>query len=172
MEIVLTGYYQYFFGIYLIMHGLIHLSIVNYSEESGKPVGWNRKSWLFSGKLAPELISLLGRIAWLGVIILYILAGIGIFNLPGLKSLTTQFIGIASIIALIAFIVFIDGLKPTPYNWLIGIAIDIVLVLYLTILKDETQLVMIFLHVLALMGFIVVFISDVLPELRKANEKK
>lgn len=161
----LTGNVQNFLGIYLILHGLIHSLFLSYSKNDygDSYTGWSGKSWILDSFLDADIVNLIGKTIWIIIIILFVLSGLAILKVPVLKDYAELLIIIASVLALIALAVFFNGLHPTPYNFLIGIAIDIILLLFVLFYPNEQNIVVLSLGLLFILGVIVVFISDVIP---------
>ena len=167
----LTGAPQLFFGIYLIVHGLIHSLFLSYSlnTDTNTYTGWSGKSWILNPFLNSNLIEVIGKIIWAMIIILFVISGLAVLGLQYIKNYIEVLIIISSLIAIIAFLIFFDGLSPTPYNFLIGLTIDFVFLVYTLFYPSEQNVVMIILACLFIVGIIWVFISDVVPLINKST---
>ena len=66
-----------------------------------------------------------------------------------------------------AYIIFFDVLNPTPYNWILGIVIDIVLILYVAVYPKEGVIFIPLLLMIAVLGMIWIFTTEFLPNISK-----
>lgn len=167
----LTGNTQLFFGIYLIIHGLIHSLFLMYSlnEDKQTYTGWSGKSWLLDNFFDSNLVDIIGKTIWILIIILFIISGAGILGLPIITDYKEPLIIFTSVLAIFAFIIFFNGLYPTPYHYLIGLSIDIVLIVFVAFYPSEHYVASMILGILFVIGLIFVFISDVVPMITNAS---
>lgn len=170
-SINLTGSNQIFFGVYLIIHGLIHSLFLTYSlnEDKKTYTGWSGDSWIFKNSLDSNTILTMGKIIWVLIIILFILSGGSVLGLPYLKNYTDLLIIVSSILAISAYIIFFNGLYPSPYEYLLGLSIDIVFLAFVLFYPSESYPIMIILSIIFIIGLIWVFASNITPIIRNKS---
>ena len=147
----LTGLEQLFLGLYLIAHGSIHVIFLfyHYDEKDNVYLGWSRRSWLLDKVIPQKIISYIGKFTWILIVILFGVSGL-LLLLSGLDQLvlneySSLLIIISSTIATLAFIVFYDGLSPTPFHWILGVVIDLVLIAFVIFLPSSGTLLLVIL---------------------------
>jgi hypothetical protein len=115
-------------GAIIIAHGLVHIMFEFYIQdtENNKNVGWSGESWLLSKFLDDELLKLVGRILWGLVILGFVVAGLGYFDLPILIDWWNLVIIFSSVLSLVSFMLFWNGLGPSPLYYIVGIVLDVV----------------------------------------------
>jgi hypothetical protein len=114
------------FGIFLILHGLIHLLYVALSRklfELEPPLtGWPEKSWLFARSLGVTGTRNLASVLYGIAVMLFVVSGIGrllaVTNWP-------SFVILAAVFSSVTIIAFGDGvLKRLPDKGFVGILIN------------------------------------------------
>ena len=135
----IIGLEQWFVGLYLAIHGLIHLIFLFnfFDEKENSNVGWSGKSWLLDRFIQPKLTSYIGKIVWISIAILFVICGLSVLDILLIDELLTPLIIISSIIATLAFVIFYDGLAPTAYHWILGVIINLVLIAFIFIFPNE-----------------------------------
>ena len=117
----------------LVVHGLITSTFLFYIEDPmGEGVGWNGSSWLLTGTLDAQLVQILGTLLWATSVIAFVLAGIAVFTV---REQWRWIDIIASIVSLVAYILFWNGLEPVPEYWILGPAISAVTLVALVIVR-------------------------------------
>lgn len=117
----------------LIFHGLITSTFLFYIEDPmGPGVGWNGSSWLLTDSLGAQAVQILGQLLWAISVTTFVIAGIAVFM--RLKQWRLIDI-IASIVSLIAYILFWFGLEPVPEYWILGPVISIVTIVALVVVR-------------------------------------
>ena len=166
-----AGASQIFIGIYLIIHGLIHSLFLTYSlnSDTGTYTGWSGKSWMLGKFLSADTVEIVGKGIWILIILLFIFSGFAVLGMPYIKDYIELLIMISSTIAILSFFIFFDGFAPSPYNFLIGFAIDAVLLAYVLFFPSQQRILIFTLAVLFIIGMIWVFISDVLPLIKSST---
>ncbi len=161
----ITGLEQIFLGWFLIFHGLIHLIflIYNYDEKTKVYTGWARRSWLLDKVIPPPLLSYIGIMTWILIMILFVGSGLGVLDLIALNEYLPPLIILSSTVATIAFIIFYNGLAPTPFHWILGVIIDVTLIIYVIVFPQNGLLVVILL--LLITGYGMLFHSKILAKL-------
>jgi len=120
-------------GIFIILHGLVHIWYVVLSLElvEFQPVmGWTGRSWIFTDRLGDEITRKTAAIQYGLAALLFVVAGImTIFQLGQAEKWTA----IAAIISTATIVEFWDG-KPQllVQKGLLGIAVNIGLIVYVT----------------------------------------
>lgn len=162
----ITGIEQLFLGLFLIAHGLIHLIflIYKYDEKSNVYTGWSGRSWLLDKVIPLKLTTYIGKITWVLIMILFVLSGLSVLDLLGINDYLTPLIIISSAIATLAFIIFYDGLSPTPYHWILGVVINLVLIAFVIVFPNDISLLLPILIVIWLWGMF--FHTKILPQTR------
>ena len=117
----------------LIIHGLITSIFLFYIEDPmGQGVGWNGGSWLLTDSLGAQAVQILGQLLWAISVTTFVIAGIAVF----MKRKQWRLIDIiASIVSLIAYILFWFGLEPVPEYWILGPVISIVTIVALVVVR-------------------------------------
>jgi len=164
---------RWYFGIYLVFHGLIHQSLTeeNLEEKTQVYSGSSGHSWLLERFMDYETTQALGKMIWMSLVFLFIIAGLGILALPWVNLLPEFIILLASFLSIAAYFLFFNGLDPTPYHWLLAPLIDITLILYILVFSSSSYEIMIILGIYALAGFLLVFVTDILPGMFKDRQK-
>ncbi|MFW9930663.1 MAG: hypothetical protein ACFFD1_14840 [Candidatus Thorarchaeota archaeon] len=152
----ISGFEQIFLGLFLIAHGSIYIIFLFlfYDEKSKAYLGWTGKSWVLSKIIDEKLTKYAGKILWIITIIFFVLSGLSILNVPVIEEYSTPLIVIASIIAILAFIIFFDGLSPTPYHWILGSVINIALLAFVLFFNDNIILIIGILVLITLWGLL------------------
>jgi hypothetical protein len=119
---------RFLFGIFIVLHGLVHLWYVTLSQrlvEFQPEMGWSGESWLFSPWLGDaatrSLATVLYGLATLG----FVIGGIGIFALQGWWR--PLVIGSAAFSAAIILLFWDGGLHMLVEKGLIGFLINVAL---------------------------------------------
>ncbi len=159
----LTGLEEILLGLYLMAHGGIHLIFLFnfYDEEKNVYTGWSGRSWLLEKGLSLKLTSYIGKITWVVITILFIVSGLGVLDFLVLDDYLTLLIILTSTLATLAFIVFYNGLSPTPYHWILGVVINLVLIFFLVVFPNDIGFLLPSLVAIFLWG--VLFHSKVIP---------
>ncbi len=119
-----------------MVHGLITSIFLFYFEDpSGDGVGWDGSSIILTPVLG-DAVQIIGMLLWSGSVITFVLTGLAVF----LRRKEWRMIDIlASVISLIAYILFWDGLKPEPFYWILGPIISVVTLVALIIVRWPTD---------------------------------
>ncbi len=117
------------FGIFLILHGLVHLLYFALSRklfELDPPlVGWPDRSWLFSSMFSDTLIRSLASVLYLLAVILFVISGVA-FLLQA--SWWTTLLVIAAVFSSVLPVVFWDGqFQRMPDKGFVGLLINVAL---------------------------------------------
>lgn len=122
----------------LVVHGLISSIFMFYIENPPEPgVGWNGTSLLLTGVLDAGIVQILGTILWGLTVLLFVAAGIALFMMREQWRLIDI---LASLVSLIAYVLFWTGLEPVPEYWILGPVISVITIVALVIVrwpKDE-----------------------------------
>lgn len=122
------------FSIFLIAHGLIHMSLATVPTPKQGEIhtpfwpGWWRDavdtSWPASRLgLSPALVRTTGWVLWLAVTAAFVVAGLGLLGVPGLNTLWQPAAVFASAASLVLLALY-------WHPWLVmGVALDLALVL-------------------------------------------
>lgn len=115
------------FGIFLILHGLVHLIWFGISRGLIEGIQWTGKSWLLSNLFDTNTVKILGDIFYVIATILFLITGIAyIAQIDWRKSI----ILIAVIFSTMTILLFWDGIrKNLPDKGFIGILINIAIVI-------------------------------------------
>ena len=145
-----------FFSIYLIAHGLVHwvFLLYKYDEKEGGHVGWSRQSWLLDKVINKDLVRNIGFLTWILIAVLFVLSGLSVLDVPVINEFFNPLIIISSVIATLAFIIFFDGLFPTPYHWILGVVINLALITFLIFFSEDIQLILAILIIIFLYGML------------------
>jgi len=152
----IKGLEQLFFGLFLIIHGLIHLIFLIYSHDkkSNEYVGWSGRSWLLDKVIPPNLTTYIGKATWILIVILFVVSGLSVLDLLVMNDYLAPLIIISSAIATLAFIIFYDGLSPTPFHWILGVVINSALIAYIIFFPNNVLLVLAILLLITLYGIL------------------
>lgn len=123
-----------FSGIFLILHGLVHLwyvvlsfGMVKFQED----MGWTGKSWIFSSLLPETTIHILSGILFVLSTLLFLISGVGLLaNFSGLRAILL----ISAVFSTLVIVLFWDGqTNMLVQKGIIGVLINI-MVIFLTII--------------------------------------
>ena len=122
----ITGWEQIILGLYLIAHGGFHLIFLFYFEDNKTKVhtGWSKQSWLLNKLFSTQITKYLGYATWIIIALFFAISGLGILDVIQLNDFLSPLLMTISLIAIIGYIAFYDGLSPTPYHWILGVVID------------------------------------------------
>lgn len=124
------------FGVFFIAHGLVHAILAvapNPADPEAKPGSFftaPERSWLL-----PQIGLSVSAVQWIGIILVvlstlgFVLAGLGIFGVPGLYTAWRMLAVISSCISLVLLILFWHPWLP------VGILIDIGTLIVLLLVK-------------------------------------
>ncbi|OLS27905.1 MAG: hypothetical protein ThorAB25_19650 [Candidatus Thorarchaeota archaeon AB_25] len=116
-----------------MVHGLISSIFMFYIENPPEPgVGWNGTSWLLTGILDAGIVQIIGTLLWGLTVFLFVIAGIAVFMMRAQWRLIDI---IASLVSLLAYILFWNGLEPVPEYWILGPAIAFVTLIALVVVR-------------------------------------
>ncbi|MFX0051861.1 MAG: hypothetical protein ACFFAJ_08665 [Candidatus Hodarchaeota archaeon] len=160
----ITGLEQLFLGLFLAAHGLIHLVflIYSYDEKSNVYTGWSGRSWLLDKVVPLKITTYIGKITWVLIAILFALSGLIVLDLLPINDYLTPLIVISSAIATLAFIVFYNGLSPTPYHWMLGVVINLVFIVFVIVFPNNVSLLIPILILIWLWGMF--FHTRIIPK--------
>ena len=150
----ITGTEQIFLGVYLIAHGLIHVVFLFYFKDKKTNIftGWSGKSWLLSKFLSDKLIKPLGYLIWVSISALFVISGLAIMDVPDIGNLLVPILVFVCCLAIIAFGVFFNDLYPTPYHWILGAIIDVIILVFIVFFSSNVQLLLVVLIAIWLYG--------------------
>ena len=117
----------------LVVHGLITSTFMFYIENPPEPgVGWNGTSWLLTGVLDAGIVQILGTILWSLAVLLFVAAGITLYMMRNQWRLIDI---LASLVSLIAYVLFWNGLEPVPMYYILGPIISVVTLIALVVIR-------------------------------------
>ena len=117
----------------LVVHGLITSTFMFYIEDPPEPgVGWNGTSWLLTGVLDAGIVQILGTILWSLAVLLFVAAGITLYMMRNQWRLIDI---LASLVSLIAYVLFWNGLEPVPMYYILGPIISVVTLIALVVIR-------------------------------------
>ncbi|MFX1285353.1 MAG: hypothetical protein ACFFB5_17020 [Promethearchaeota archaeon] len=147
-------------GLYIMAHGAIHIMFMfyHYDEKDNVHLGWSRKSWLLDKVLPQKITNYIGKITWILIVILFGVSGLILLlsglNFIGINENLSLLVIISSVIATLAFIVFYDGLSPTPFHWILGVVINLVLITFVIFFPNNGSLALAILILIFLWGML------------------
>lgn len=152
----ITGYEQIFLGLYLIAHGLIHGVFLFYFKDSKTNIftGWSGKS-LYSTFLSDNLNKITGRVVWFLVALLFTVSGLGTLDIIDFGEMLIPFIAITSLVGIVAYVLYFTGLEPTPYHWILGLLVDLVIISFIMFFSSNIEMLLVLLIVIWLYGMFV-----------------
>ncbi|MFX1508474.1 MAG: hypothetical protein ACFFDC_20530 [Promethearchaeota archaeon] len=165
----LTELEQLLLGLYIMAHGSIHIIFMfyHYDEKDNVHLGWSRKSWLLDKIISQNMTNYIGKITWIIIVILFGLSGLTLIlaglNLFVINEYLSLLIIISSLIATLAFIIFYDGLSPTPFHWILGVVINLVLIAFVIFFPNNGTLALGILIIIFLYGML--FHSRILSQI-------
>lgn len=125
---------QLLIGGVIAVHGLVHLMFIrNLADPSGNPIGWTGRSRLLTNRLNDRGILGLGRALWAVAIVGFVLAGFGYLDVPVLLECWGPLAIIGSILSLLGFGLFWDGLAPKPYYYVTGPILSTILLIWVLV---------------------------------------
>jgi len=114
------------FGIFVILHGLVHLWFMVLSfgwVEFQQDMGWTGKSWLFSGWMRDAILNPLSGISFILSALGFVISGIGVLTNA---AWTNTALLVTSIFSSLILIIFWDSAtKLIVQKGLIGLLINI-----------------------------------------------
>ena len=128
--------FRFLLGLFLILHGLVHLWLFTLSQrliEFKPEMGWSGKSWLLTGLLGDSTTRLLASILFVVAAVAFVLSGVTIF----LRSdwWWSMLLG-ASIVSAVTLFLFWDGsVDLIIQKGLIGFFISLVIFLVLLLAR-------------------------------------
>ena len=169
MTIYMTDIGILLLGLYIIAHGGIHLIFLGNFKDSKKNelTGWSRKSWLLDKIFNTQVVKVIGIITWILIAVLFAVSGLIILNVIQLQELLSSLLIFVSLLAIGAYILFFDGLEPTPYHWILGVVINFLILVFYAFLTAETGLLLALLLIVWAYGMFIH--SKVLIALQIAN---
>jgi hypothetical protein len=156
----LTELEQILLGLYIMAHGAIHIMFLfyHYDEKDDVYLGWSRRSWLLDKVIPEKTTTYIGKITWVLIMILFGVSGLLLIltglNLIAINEFVSLLIIISSIVATLAFIVFYDGLSPTPFHWILGVIINLVLITFVVFFPNNGTLALGILILIFLYGML------------------
>ncbi len=119
------------FGVFLILHGLVHLWYVTLSQRlvAFQPdMGWTGESWLLSGLLGEGLLRPIASLLFVVAAMAYLASGIGVLSQTNWWQ--PVLLGAAGI-SFITILAFWDGdPQMIVQKGLLGVLIDAALILF------------------------------------------
>ena len=116
-------------GIFIILHGLVHMwyVVLSYQGVAYQPdMGWNGKSWLFSSILPQATVRSITGILFILATIAFVISGIGIFIKAEWLNI---FILSSAIFSTLILTLFWDGkLEMIVQKGLIGVLINLAII--------------------------------------------
>lgn len=116
---------QFWLGLFVILHGLVHLWYVTLSQQlvAFQPaMGWSGRSWLLTGLLGDGAARTLASALYLLAALALVAGGVGIFLQAGWWR---PMLAAAAIISTAAILLFWDGsLQMVVQKGLIGLLIN------------------------------------------------
>ncbi|HSM23670.1 MAG TPA: hypothetical protein VK856_02280 [Anaerolineaceae bacterium] len=117
---------QIVFGIFLILHGLVHMWYVVLSQgwvEFQSEMGWTGISWLLTGTIGNKLTHILASISYSVAAVVFVISAVGLFTKQEWTRTSTI---AASLISIFAILLFWDGkLNQLVERGLLGLLISI-----------------------------------------------
>ena len=118
-----------FAGIFIILHGLVHIwyVVLSFNLVTFQPdMGWTGSSWLFTSLKSNQLIRIFAGVLFILSTILFVISGITILtNFSGANTI----LSIAAILSTITLLVFWDGKTDMiVQKGVIGVIINLVII--------------------------------------------
>ena len=134
-------------GVYIIAHGGIHLIFLgNFKDEKTNIfTGWSKKSWLLDKFMNVQEVKITGFITWITIAILFGLSGLIILDIVHLSTYLSAIIILASIIGILAYVIFYNGFQPTPYHWILGVVINGLIILFYGLFIESLSILLVLL---------------------------
>ncbi|MGD8634073.1 MAG: hypothetical protein PVF85_10915 [Anaerolineales bacterium] len=133
---------QLVFGIFIILHGLVHMWYVTLSQRwvAFQPeMGWTGNSWLFTGLLGDASSRVLATVIYTLTSVAFLIGGFGVFARTDWWS--TVIIG-AAIASSLGILFFWDGSPGMlVQKGLLGLIINIVIIALILVLDWPSALV-------------------------------
>ena len=136
--------FRLLFGMFIVLHGLVHLWYVVLSQglvkiKAGMPeVGWTGKSWLFTGPLGDTTTHLLAGILFSLAAIALVVSGVGIFARADWWSKILM--GSALFSSVIIIMLWDGSMRLIMEKGLIGFLISLMIFLGLLLFKQPSSL--------------------------------
>ncbi|MFW9778192.1 MAG: hypothetical protein ACFFE8_04995 [Candidatus Heimdallarchaeota archaeon] len=152
----MTELEQLFFGVYLMAHGSIYsiFLIYRFDKDSDAYLGWNGRSWLLDNIIPENIVNFIGKATWILIVLLFIVSGLAILDLLILDEFLGPLIIISATIATFAYIIFYDGLSPTPFHWILGVVINLAVIAFVIFFPSNVILLLAILILVTLYGML------------------
>lgn len=122
---------RYVFGLFLVLHGLVHLLYAGQSRrifELKAGMVWPDKSWLLGRILSTGALRTVAEVSLAVACVLFVVAGAGLFFSLGWWR---TFAVVAAAVSSAVYLLFWDGLMHAlPDQGAVGIAINAALVVF------------------------------------------
>ncbi|MHA2425945.1 MAG: hypothetical protein ACXAEF_14235, partial [Candidatus Thorarchaeota archaeon] len=89
-------------------------------------------SWLLTDALGSQAVQILGILLWSLSVIFFVISGFAVFMMKKQWRLIDI---LASVVSLLAYILFWFGLEPVPEYWILGPVISIVTLVALLVVR-------------------------------------
>ena len=133
---------RFVFGLFMILHGLVHLwfftlshGLIKYQPGMREP-GWTGKSWLFTGLLGDSNTRLLASVLFVTAAVAFVVSGLGIFFRAEWWS--TALIGSALFSSVIILILWDGSLQFAVDKGVIGLLTSLAILVVLLLFKRPT----------------------------------
>jgi len=124
------------FGIFIVLHGLVHLWYVVLSfglVEFQPDMGWTGKSWLPTDLLGESAAHSLAGILYITATILFIASSVGIFT--GAQWWRLILMGSAIFSSVLILLYWDGGMEMIVEKGLMGLLINVVIIALITVFK-------------------------------------
>ena len=135
---------RFFIGLFIILHGLVHLwfftlsqGLVKFQPGMREPE-WTGRSWLFTGLLGDSATRLLASTLFVAAAVAFVVSGFGFFF--RVEWWWAALIGSAIFSSVIIFILWDGNMQLLIDKGLIGFLISLVILLAMILLKRTASL--------------------------------
>lgn len=127
---------RFVIGLFLILHGLVHLWLFTLSQrliEFKPEMGWSGKSWLLTGVFGDSTTRLLASTLFVVATVAFVASGVAIFFQ---SDWWWSILLAASIVSAMTMLIFWDGsMDLIIQKGLIGFSISLVILLFLLLAR-------------------------------------
>jgi hypothetical protein len=127
---------RFFMGLFIILHGLVHLWYFTLSRGLVKfqpEMGWTGRSWIFTNLLGDSITRSLASALYILATLVLVVSGLGIFVRA--EWWRAVLVGSSVFSAVIILLMWDGGLQWIVQKGLIGFLINVVLLIALFLLK-------------------------------------
>jgi hypothetical protein len=141
-------------GTYVIIHGLIYIAFLFHyrDKKSNAFVGWSGKSWVLDRYFNQQQTRIIGKSLWIIVVLFFMITGLSIMDIITLDPISLVIS--SSILGFLAYFLCYNGIEPTPFHWILGPVINLILISYALFFWEHYNLLLLLLGIFTIYGML------------------